>query len=184
MGVTAKEISAVLAAAELLYDQAQIQLALDDMARRIARDLKGRNPIVLCVMNGGIVVTGHLLMRLDFPLQLDYVHATRYRGQTRGGELRWQKKSTLALEDRVVLIVDDILDEGYTLAGILDCCRAQGVQQVTTAVLVNKHHVRKQPGAHAEYVGLTVDDRYVFGFGMDYKGYLRNLPAIYAVKAA
>jgi hypoxanthine phosphoribosyltransferase len=181
MDMTPEGARAALAHAERLYDQAQIETALARMAAQIAADMESTNPIVLCVMNGALIVGGHLLTRLTFPLQLDYIHATRYRGDTRGGELHWHKKPALALRDRTVLLVDDILDEGNTLAAILDYCRVEGAMRTAAAVLVDKRHTRKHPGLRADYVGLTVDDRYVFGFGMDYRGYLRNLPAIYAV---
>lgn len=168
--------------AEQLYGQSEIETALDRMAMEIARDFAASTPVVLCVMNGGVVTMGHLLMRLHFPLEVDYLHVTRYRGGTQGGELCWQHKPGMSLENRSVLIVDDILDEGHTLAEILDYCRDQQARQIAAAVLVNKRHDRKPPRAVVDYVGLAVDDRYVFGFGMDYKGYLRNVPAIYAVK--
>ncbi len=171
-----------MTSAERLFDRSQIEAALDRMAAQIISVLKGSNPLALCVMNGGLVTAAHLLMRLNFPLQLDYIHVTRYLGQTRGGEIQWHKKPAFPLKGRVVLLIDDILDEGHTLAAILDYCRTQGSARTYAAVLVDKHHDRKQPGARVDFVELTVEDRYVFGFGMDYKDYLRNLPAIYAVK--
>ncbi|MGI8739720.1 MAG: hypoxanthine-guanine phosphoribosyltransferase [Gammaproteobacteria bacterium] len=177
-----QEMIAPLADAEQVYGQSEIEAALDRMAVDITRDFAQSNPIVLCVMNGGVVIMGHLLTRLHFPLEVDYLHVTRYRGRTHGGALSWQRKPELPLNDRAVLIVDDILDEGHTLVEILDYCRDQQASQVATAVLVNKRHERKQLRAVVDYVGLEVADRYVFGFGMDYKGYLRNVPAIYAVK--
>lgn len=183
MGITPQEATAALACAERLFDQAEVEAALDHMAERIGREFENRNPVVLCVMNGGLIVTGHLLTRLSFPLQLDYIHVSRYRGGTRGGEIHWHKKPLIPLKGRAVLVFDDILDEGHTLAEILKFCRIHGAARVAAAMLVDKHHGRKVPGARADFVGLTVEDRYVFGFGMDYKDYLRNLPAIYAVKA-
>ena len=115
------------------------------------------------------------------PLQYDYIHATRYAGKTRGGELNWVAESGISLEDRHVLIIDDINDEGLTLAAIVKHCKEKNPLSVKTVVLVDKQHDRKQ-GAPADYVGLSVEDRYVFGYGMDYKGYLRNAPGIFAVK--
>lgn len=180
--MTPDEAITALAQAERLYDRAQIDAALDRMAARIEGDMARANPICLSVMNGGLITAGHLLTRLEFPMQIDYLHVTRYRGQLSGGELNWNRKPVLALKGRAVLVIDDILDEGHTLAAILDYCRAQGAERVAAAVLVDKRHARKHPGARADYLGLSVDDRYVFGFGMDYRGYLRNLPAIYAAK--
>ncbi len=181
MAISAQQAEAVLQRAECLYRAEEVEAALDRMARQIGAALADKNPLVLCVMTGAVVVTGQLLTRLDFPLQLDYLHATRYRGTTSGGEIRWLARPASAMQGRVVLVVDDILDEGHTLAAILEYCRRQGASEVHLAALVEKDHRRKAPGIAADFVGLQVQDRYVFGFGMDYKGYLRNLPAIYAV---
>lgn len=183
MGVTPEQVVTVLREAELLYSRAEVEAALDQMAADIRQQLAGSNPLLLCVMNGGVVITGKLLPRLDFPLQLDYLHATRYRGKTRGGELNWISKPTIPLEGRVLLLVDDILDEGVTLKGILDYCRAQGAAKVLSAVLVDKRHDRRSD-MQATFAGLVVADRYVFGYGMDYKDYLRNAAGIYAVRDA
>ena len=167
--------------AELLYGRAEIEAALDAMAADITRALGDRDPVVLCVMLGGLVLAGHLVTRLDFPLTLDYVHATRYRGGVRGRELEWIARPRTLLEGRTVLVLDDILDEGVTLAAILEDCRARGARAVHSAVLVDKRIGRPRALERADFTGLSVPDRYVFGFGMDYRGYLRNLPAIYAV---
>ena len=109
------------------------------------------------------------------------MHATRYRGDVRGQELEWIARPRTPLEGRTVLVLDDILDEGVTLAAILEDCRAQGARAVHSAVLVDKRIGRPRTLERADFTGLSVPDRYVFGFGMDYRGYLRNLPAIYAV---
>lgn len=159
----------------------QAELALDKMAAAITVRHENNNLLIVCVMNGGLVVTGCLLSRLDFPLEQDYMHATRYRGELQGGELNWLVEPQHALKNRHVLIVDDILDEGYTLAAIVKHCQKSGAAEVETAVLVEKMHNRKQ-GIKANYVGLEIEDRYLFGYGMDYKGYLRNAPGIFAVK--
>lgn len=174
------DIRAVLGSAELIYDEAAVHAAIERLAGEITDDLEGRRPLVLCVMVGGLVAAGHLLSKLGFPLEIDYLHATRYRGETSGGELVWLARPQTSLEGRTVLIIDDILDEGHTLQGILQDCRERGAAEVRTAVLVHKRHNRCVPGIQAEYVGLEVEDRYVFGSGMDYKGFLRNAPGIYA----
>lgn len=165
--------------AEQLFDPERIEAAVDRMAARISADLAERDPILICVMNGGLVPAGMLLTRLSFPLRVDYLHASRYRGRTFGTDLDWKKHHELALRGETLLIVDDILDEGYTLEAVLDYCRRQGAAEVRSAVLVKKRHDRGA-GLEADYVGLDVPDRYVFGYGMDYKGYWRNAPGIYA----
>lgn len=181
MPITSDEAKRVLAEADCCYTQSQVQQSLDKMAAAITEVLQDRNPLVLCVLNGGLIVTSELLLRLQFPLNYDYIHATRYRGETSGGELNWIAKSSYSLKDRHILIVDDILDEGLTLAALVKYCQQEGAASVHTAVLVQKLHDRKH-GVEADFVGLDVEDRYVFGYGMDYKDYLRNAPGIYAVK--
>lgn len=183
MPVTGQQAREVLARAECLHTAADVDRAYDRLAEEISAKLEGSDPLVLCVMTGALIPAGQLLTRIHFPLQIDYIHATRYRGETRGGELDWIVEPTSELKDRVVLVIDDILDEGITLAGILDYCRKQGAREVYCAVLVNKLHDRKALRT-VEFVGLTIEDRYVFGCGMDYKGYLRNIPGIYAVNEA
>ncbi len=181
MPITAEQAQKVYNQAECLFTAQQVQAAMDVMAHDISRAVGGRDPLILCVMTGGIIAVGQLLPRLDFPLQLDYVHATRYSGQTQGGELRWIAKPRVALSGRVVVVIDDILDEGITLSAIVQNCQDEGASHVYSAVLVNKRHARKND-FRTDFVGLEVDDRYVFGFGMDYKGYLRNAEGIFAVK--
>ncbi|MBZ9557038.1 MULTISPECIES: hypoxanthine-guanine phosphoribosyltransferase [Modicisalibacter] len=169
--------------ADCLITQEDVEMALDRMAASITEALGDTLPVFYCVMNGGLITTGHLLTRLGFPLEVDYLHATRYRGGLRGGELFWRVSPEIPMAGRHVVIVDDILDEGATLAAILDYCHEAQAASVSTAVLVDKRHERKAvPGLKADYCGLEVEDRYVFGFGMDYKGYWRNAPGIFAPK--
>jgi hypoxanthine phosphoribosyltransferase len=134
-------------------------------------------------MSGAMIPAGILLSHLAFPRHIDYIHASRYRGETSGGELHWRVKPRYELQDRVVLIIDDILDEGLTLQAIIEDCKQLGAAEVYSAVLVKKLHQRNV-GIEADFVGLEVADRYVFGFGMDYMEYLRNAPGIYAVKGS
>ena len=183
MSVDLAHIRQVMAEADCLHAEAEVEAAIDAVADRINADLAERNPVVFCVMNGGLIFSGKLLTRLNFPLELSYLHATRYRNETSGGELFWKAKPEISFIDRDVLIIDDILDEGHTLGAIIDFCCHAGAATVHTAVLVDKDHQRKaRPDLKADYVGLNCSDRYVFGYGMDYKGYWRNAPGIYAVK--
>lgn len=166
---------------DCLCDSKELNKILDTLAGKITTDLKDKNPLVLCVMTGGVIPTGHLVTRLFFPLQLDYIHATRYSGETSGGTLHWIQEPSISLQDRSVLIIDDIFDEGITLLEIEKYCKEKGASHVHSAVLVNKIHNRKI-NYKADYVGIDIEDRYLFGFGMDYKNYLRNVNAIHAVK--
>lgn len=183
MSVTAEEAAQVYHEADCLFNREQVERAILNMAKAISQDLAGKNPLVLAVMSGAMIPAGILLSHLDFPLQIDYIHASRYRGATSGGDLEWRVPPRFSLEGRCVLVIDDILDEGLTLQAILDSCRNRGASEVHSAVLVKKVHQRNI-GIEADYVGIEVEDRYVFGYGMDYKEYLRNAPGIYAVKGS
>jgi hypoxanthine phosphoribosyltransferase len=177
------EAHKVMAEADLLVAEAEVEIAIKRMAVEITGQLKESRPVLLCVMNGGLIFTGHLLPRLTFPLEVDYVHATRYGHEINGTHLHWTVRPQLDLQGRTVLLLDDILDEGVTLAGIADYCRQQGAAKVLMAVLIEKLHLRKvTPGMRADFSGIEVGDRFLFGYGLDYKGYWRNAPGIYAVK--
>lgn len=178
--ITQKEAADILSISEPLYSKDEVEQALDRLAVEITGRLSGEDPIILSVLNGALIPTGYLLTRLNFPLRQDYVHATRYRGSVSGAELEWIGQPSTSLENQTVLVIDDILDEGVTLAAIVDACRKAGAKAVYSAVMVEKLHDRGV-GYKADFVGLTVEDRYVFGYGMDYKDYLRNVPAIMAV---
>jgi len=166
--------------AEPLHDARAVDAALERLAAAIERRLAGTRPVLLGVMTGAIVPLGRLLPRLGFALEVDYIHATRYHGSTVGRDLVWLARPQTPLRGRTVLVVDDILDEGHTLAGIIDECRNEGAEAVHAAVLVNKPNARRVAGLAADFAGLEVPDRYVFGAGMDYRGYLRNVDGIYA----
>ncbi|MEX1197074.1 MAG: hypoxanthine-guanine phosphoribosyltransferase [Pseudohongiellaceae bacterium] len=174
----------MLAQAECLYSRAEVESAIDRLAEALTEDLAGDNPLLLCVMNGGIVFSGALLTRLPFRLQLDYVHASRYRGALSGADLHWIHRPGTPLEGRCVLVLDDILDEGDTLAGIRDWCLEQGAARVVTAVLVDKQHDRRCTALpEADHTALYAEDRYLFGYGMDCREYWRNAPGIFALRA-
>jgi len=181
MGITSQQAQRVWDKARCLHNHTDVQLALDRLADEITAVLSNENPLIISVMNGGLIPTGQLLTRLQFPLHVDYIHASRYRGKTTGGALQWSVKPQHELKGRTVLVVDDILDEGITLEGILAYCQEQQAAKVYSCVLVEKLHERKYGCQHANFVGLQIEDVYVFGFGLDYKGYLRNAPGIFAV---
>ncbi|MCK9621391.1 MAG: hypoxanthine-guanine phosphoribosyltransferase [Methylobacter sp.] len=176
-----EEIKHVQATADLLHSEQEIETAIDKMAQQINIALADHNPLLLCVMNGGIVTFGKLLTRLSIPLTIDAINASRYQNLTSGGSIEWLVKPVTSLKGRTVLLVDDILDEGITLQAIYQYCREQGATAVYSAVLVDKILDHQKP-ITADFIGLKVENRYVFGYGMDYKGYLRNAPGIYACK--
>jgi hypoxanthine phosphoribosyltransferase len=173
----------VLGQAELLINDIDVAVAITRIANEITERLAYTNPVVLCVMNGGLIFSGQLLTKLKFPLEFDYVHATRYGHNVSGSKLHWIVKPQINLSGRTVILLDDILDEGITLTEIACYCRQQGAQDVLMAVLVEKLHQRKViSGMRADFTGIEVGDRFLFGYGLDYQGYWRNAPGIYAVK--
>lgn len=167
--------------AERLYSPAGVDAAVSRIAAAIDETMQGDTCVALCILQGGIVFTGMLLPRLNTPLQLDSIHVTRYRGQTSGGDLEWHALPRTPVRGRQVLLLDDILDEGHSLAAVRDWCFEQGAAEVRIAVLVEKEHRRKHPDVAADIVGLRVEDRYVVGYGMDYGGWYRNAPGIFAL---
>ncbi len=180
MKSTAVEALAIRARAELLLSQEDIAAAVQRIAREITVTLEGQQPLVLAVMRGGVVFAGHLLPLLPFPLDFDYVDASRYGTAVRGSDLNWRVDVPAMAHGRVVLVVDDILDEGHTLAAIKERLFVAGAAQVLLAVFADKQLEQAKP-VTADFVAVTVPDRFVFGFGMDVRGMWRNLPAVYAL---
>lgn len=173
-------VTAAKTQATLLHDRRTVQSAIEAMAEQLTCDYRGLDPVILVVMNGGLVVAGQLLPQLDFPAQLDYCHATRYRGRTSGSEIQWWVRPRAELSGRHVLIMDDILDEGHTLQAVVEACEQAGALSVKSLVLIEKLHDRKaREGMRPDYCQLSAPDEYVFGFGMDYNHYWRNTDAIY-----
>lgn len=179
--MTPMEAKTLLAEADLIRSAQEVSAAVDRLAAEITARLAEVQPLVLTVMGGAVVFAGQLLPKLVFPLDCDYLHVTRYGDATRGGALAWVAEPRLPAKGRTVLVLDDILDEGITLAAIKARLLEQGAASCLVAVLADKDLGRPKP-ISPDFVGLRLPNRYVFGFGMDVKGAWRNLPAIYAVK--
>lgn len=165
--------------AEILFDAAAVGAAYDDIAARLNRDLPDEEILLLPVMTGGIFPACELARRIRRPMRIDYVHATRYRGRTSGSDIQWLHWPELPGHPETIVLVDDIFDEGHTLAAIHD--RLAGQFDVVTAVLVRKWHERGLPRDWVDYFGLDIPDRYVFGCGMDYHENFRELPDLWAL---
>ena len=180
--LSCQQLRASKARAELVYSAGQINTAVESMAVQLAAKVADKNPILLCVMNGGLTLSADLMRCLDCVVRFDYLQVARYHDTTIGGSLRWLKAPALSLENQTVVIVDDIYDEGCTMAELVAYCRRHGASEVISVVLVLKNKNTRRPGGRPDVYGLQVDDRYVFGYGMDYRGYWRNVAAIYAVR--
>lgn len=179
--MTRPDLASALRDGDLIHDRATLRAAIARIGTEISRELAGQSAVFLSILQGGLIFAGQLATEVDADLEFDYIHATRFRGTTQGGELHWLRRPEMVLRDRVVLLVDDILDEGHTLKAIRDWCVAQGAKRVLLAVLCEKRHGRTVAGLAADFVGVQVPDRYVFGYGMDYHEQGRNLPAIHAL---
>ena len=175
------DLATALRDGDLIHDRTVLRAAISRMGAEISRALEDKSAVFLTIMQGGLVFAGQLATEIDAALEFDYVHATRFRGGTEGGTLQWLRRPSTSLSGRIVLLVDDILDEGHTLKAIRDWCLEQGAAQVLLAVLCEKRHGRTVPGLSADFVGVEVPDRYVFGYGMDFHEQGRNLPGIHAL---
>lgn len=183
MNYEIKEVEELVKKSVLLHDINEINSAIDKIANEMNKKLPGKNPIFLCVMNGAVLFMGQLMPKLTFPLQIDYIHVSRFRGGLRGGDLHWLAIPREPLDDRTVVIIEDILDSGVTMSSIIDFCKQKGAKEVYTAALIDKDHPRAKEGVKSvDFSGLKVADKFLIGYGLDYKGFLRNLPGIYAVE--
>ena len=177
-----------LKTAKLIHDRAAILKAIDKMAIDIHKDYSQDDdehpPLYITIMNGGMLFASDLALalgQLGLYLEFDYLHATRYRGSQTGSGLAWLHRPATSMRDRRVILIDDILDEGQTLKAVKRWCEDQFVKDVKIAVLAVKKHDRCVEDICADYTGLEVPDRYVFGYGMDFNEQGRNLPVIYAL---
>jgi hypoxanthine phosphoribosyltransferase len=178
---------ALLANAEEIVSADQVQAAVRNVAevlnQRFDNDETSDFPLVLGVMGGAVVFTGNLLPQLTFPLEFDYIHVTRYGDLDRGGEVVWKVIPRQDVKGRTIIIVDDILDEGETLAHVKQRLLDMGAAEVILAVFADKDLGKVKP-VQADIVGLTVPNQFVVGFGMDAHGYWRNLPGLWVIRDA
>jgi hypoxanthine phosphoribosyltransferase len=178
---------ALLANAEEIVSADQVQAAVRNVAavlnQRFDNDEASDFPLVLGVMGGAVVFTGNLLPQLTFPLEFDYIHVTRYGDLDRGGEVVWKVIPRQDVKGRTIIIVDDILDEGETLAHVKQRLLDMGAAEVILAVFADKELGKVKP-VQADIVGLTVPNQFVVGFGMDAHGYWRNLPGLWVIRDA
>ncbi|MGY1459119.1 MULTISPECIES: hypoxanthine-guanine phosphoribosyltransferase [unclassified Luteimonas] len=184
--MTAPPLATVMVDADVIHDRATLEAAIQGMAEAIHTEYAGdeRAPLFVTIMNGGMPFAVQLAFALGergLDLEFDYLHATRYRGSTSGSRLAWLHRPATPMRGRRVLLVDDILDEGHTLQAVTRWCEDEGAADVRVAVLATKVHDRCVDGVCADWSGVEVPDRYVFGYGMDYNEQGRNLPAIYAL---
>jgi hypoxanthine phosphoribosyltransferase len=176
-----KQAWAFLEDSDLIAGAEEVQAAVRRVAAEIEQRLSGSYPLVLAVMGGAVVFAGQILPLLRFPLDFDYIHASRYGAATRGAGVDWKVSPPGLAKGRTVLVLDDILDHGETMAVIRQSLLEVGAREFHCAVLVDKRIDKPKP-IRADFVGLSIPDRFVFGCGMDARGLWRNLPEIRAMK--
>ena len=181
MDTSAEHAWRILESAERICSAEIVSAAIVRLAREITESVGDGCPVVLGVMRGSVFFAGQLLPLLRFPLEFDYLDVTRYGSDTKGGAITWKVTPGTAVGGRAVLVLDDILDEGHTLAAIRDHLLDSGASRVLTAVLADKDIGHSKP-VMPDFVGVRLPNRYVFGCGMDVRGAWRNLPEIYAMR--
>lgn len=176
---------ALLANATQIVEPVEVDAAVrrvaDALNDRFGLDAAAEFPLVLGVMGGAVVFTGQLLPQLTFPLDFDYIHVSRYGDDDRGGEIVWKVIPRQNVAGRKIVVVDDILDEGETLAHVKQRLLDMGAAEVIIAVFADKDLGRAKP-IQADLVGLTLPNKFVVGFGMDVYGYWRNLPGLWTIR--
>lgn len=171
----------ILNKADLLLNESQISQIMDKLAQQISSEFQQKLPLVLVVMKGGYFVASELLRRLNFPLEVDYLEATRYGKNTSGACLNWLHKSATQIQARDIILVDDVFDEGITLAEINTYLQDAGANSVKSLVLIEKQVANRKIDFRPDYIGALLPNRFLFGCGMDLAGIWRNLPQIYAI---
>ena len=167
----------------LIADKQEVEAAVEILAEAVNAYYEDREIILLIVMTGAVMPAAWLASKLKMPIQMDFVHATRYAGQTEGGEIEFRVPPRLNLEGHDVLIIDDIYDIGLTLQMIEGYCESRGARSVNSAVLVRKIHDRETTGKLPEFIGMEVEDKYIFGCGMDVYEHWRHLDEIRALES-
>ena len=179
---TIKRVKEIEERSTILFNENEISSAIDKISVKMNKELKGKSPLFLCVMSGALIFTGHLITKLSFYLEIDYIHVSRYRGEIHAKELHWFAEPSVSIKGRNIVVIDDILDSGLTLAGIKDYCIQKGAKSILTAVLIDKKCNREKGGVEkADFFGTKAPNKFLVGYGLDYKGFLRNLPNIYSV---
>lgn len=180
---TLQEVEQLKAQGHMVYSKEQVQHSIAQVAAHMNASLAEKAPVFICVMNGALIFMGQLMTELTFPLQINYIHASRYHGEIEGKpQIDWIAKPAIALKNRTVVIVEDILDTGLTMQLIQDYCQEQNAREILTATLIDKQRPRQVNNLeHCDFTGLTTGDKFLYGYGLDYKGFLRNEPGIFEV---
>ena len=175
-------LNELISNSSLIYSNEEINSAIEDLANNCNSKFINQKITVLPVMKGALIFAGQLVSKLNFCCELDYIHASRYSNNEAQSKLDWKYQPNIDLiKDKVILVLDDILDEGITLNNIKKKLLEMGAKEVLIGVLFDKK-INKQKPIKVDFIGLEVPNSYVYGFGLDFKGIGRNIPHLYAYK--
>lgn len=162
----------------ILFHETTILSRLDQLAAQISSDYKERELTVIAVLNGSLMFMADLLRRIPLPLKLDCLSVASYHGKTEtSGEVIFKQIALPDVADRHILILDDILDSGHTLAAIRDKLETAKPRSIRICVLLSKKKIRARV-VNADYIGFEIEDEFVVGYGLDFMERYRNLPYI------
>ena len=161
----------------VLITEAQIARRIRVLAREIERDFRGREMVVVSLLNGTVMFLADLIRHLNLPLRLDFMGVSSYGLGTESGELIFTKELRLDVRGRDVLVVDDILDTGKTMSRVLPKVKALKPRRIRICVLLDKPS-RRTEAIEADYVGFKIPDFFVVGYGLDFAERYRNLPFV------
>mgnify|MGYP004466826819 CR=1 FL=1 len=166
----------------VLYSEDEIKQLVKKLAKNVEEDYRGKNPLVICILKGAVVFMTDFVRAIDDYVEMDFMDVSSYYGGTKStGEVRIIKDVDTSVRNRDVVIVEDIIDTGATLKSLMEMFEHRGANSVKVCALFDKPSGRQEV-VHADYVGATVPDEFVVGYGLDYAGRYRNLPYVGVLK--
>ncbi len=162
----------------VLFNRQEIEAAVRRLASEISKDYRNKNPVLLGILRGSFVFLADLIRHLDFPLEVDFIGLSSYGSSTQtSGKIKVVKKLETPVQDRNVLIVEDIVDTGLTTAFLIDYLKKRKAASVRLCALTDKPSRREVP-VKIDYIGFTVPNKFLVGYGLDANQKFRNLPDI------
>lgn len=167
---------------DLFLSEQQILNAIDDIAKKMNNDLEGKDPLFICVLNGSFMFAAELMKRVNVPAQISFVRMSSYQGTESTGELKEVYGLDENIENRTLVILEDIVDTGFTMSKMIDQLKSKSPKEIKIATLLFKPNALKVK-LNLDYVALEIPNDFIVGFGLDYDGYGRNLADIYKIKS-
>ncbi len=166
---------------DIFLTQDVIEKAIQEVAEKINKDLDGKDPLFICVLNGSFIFAAELMKRITIPSEVSFVKMSSYKGTTSTGKIKEIYGLEEDIKGRTVVIVEDIIDTGHTMTLILEQLTCDEPKEILITTLLLKPDALKNP-IHADYIALSIPNDFIVGYGLDYDGYGRNLPHIYKIK--